>query len=202
LHARTAAFENRDVSVADELAALVRDRFGADGAIPGAGRHMVLLAPTNGGALALTLFDGEEELQAAAAVLDDLEAGIPEFVRGRRTSVRGWEVALDEIAEECRAARVAALDVAPWRVVELVYLVRDEFATEADELEGWRGGIVLVDRQSGETRTITFWASDDALRRSEVRETQLRIRTAAAVGASVARIDRYAVAVDAVPAVA
>jgi hypothetical protein len=86
-------------------------------------------------------------------------------------------------------------------VDELVYLVRDQLATEAEELEGWRGALVLVDRGSGETRTVTFWASDDALCRSEIREAQLRIRVAAETGASVARVDRYAVAVDAVHAV-
>lgn len=200
MHARTATFENRDGRATDQLIGLVRSQLAEADDATAAGRHLLLLAPTNGAALAVSLFPDEGELPASARALDELEARIPESVRGRRTSVRDWEVALDELREGGLAVRVAALDVEPWRVVELVYMVRDQFATEADELDGWRGAVLLVDRGSGQTRTITFWESDDALRRSEIRETQLRIRVAAEMGASIARADRYAVAVDAVPA--
>lgn len=200
MHARVVAFDYRDVRRSDELVGFVRSRVCAGEAVPGAERHMLLLAPTNGGALTLTFFAADEELRAAAAALDALEAEVPEIVRGRRTSARGWEVALEELRDGCLAARIAALDVEPWRVVELVYLVRDQLSTEAEELDGWKGAVVLVDRESGETRTVTFWESDDTLCRSEIRETQLRIRVAAETGASVTRVDRYAVAVDAVPA--
>jgi len=202
LYARVAGFENRDVTMTDELVGRVRSLVGNGGAVPGAGRHMLLLAPANAGALTLTFFGDEVELREADSALDALDAALPEIARGRRTSVRHWEVALDDVRPDCSAARVAALAGAPWRVDELVYLVRDQLATEAEELDGWRGALVLVDRGSGEARTVTFWAGDDALCRSEIREAQLRIRVAAETGASIAKVDRYAVAVDAVHAVA
>ena len=200
MHARIATFENRDVNMADELVELVRSRVASGDAIPGADRHLVLLDPRNGAALGMTFFDTEEDLLAAGAAFEALDAEIPEVVRGRRTSVRTWEVALDELGDGLLAARTGSVAAPSWRVVELVYLVREQIATEAAELDGWRGAILLVDRTSGETRTMTFWESDDALRRSEVREAQLRIRVAAEVDASVTHVDRYAVAVDSVPA--
>jgi hypothetical protein len=202
LHARIATFENRDVRASDQLIGLVRAQIAERDADTAPGRHLLLLAPTKGGALSVSFFRDEDDLRASAPVFDELETRVPESVRGRRTSVRAWEVALDELCEGGLAARMAALDVDPWRVIELVYLVRDQLATEAEELDGWRGAALLVDRESGQTRTITFWESDDALRRSEIRETQLRIRVAAEIGATIARADRYAVAVDAVPAAA
>jgi hypothetical protein len=147
----------------------------------------------------MTFFDTEDDLLAAGPAFEALDAEIPEAVRGRRIAFRSWEVALDELGDGLLAARTGSVDAPSWRVVELVYLVREQIATEAAELDGWRGAVLLVDRASGETRTITFWESDDALRRSEVREAQLRIRVAAEIGASVTRVDRYAVAVDSVP---
>lgn len=199
MQARIATFENRDVSMADELIGLVRSRVASGDAIPGADRHLLLLDPKNGAALGMTFFDTEDDLLAAGPAFEALDAEIPEAVRGRRIAFRSWEVALDELGDGLLAARTGSVDAPSWRVVELVYLVRDQIATEAAELDGWRGAVLLVDRASGETRTITFWESDDALRRSEVREAQLRIRVAAEIGASVTRVDRYAVAVDSVP---
>jgi heme-degrading monooxygenase HmoA len=42
------------------------------------------------------------------------------------------------------------------------------------EVEGFEGVYLLVDRQSGKVLTITLWESEEALRESEQEATQLR----------------------------
>ena len=61
------------------------------------------------------------------------------------------------------------------------------------------GIVALVDYETGQTKTITFWESDDALRRSEIRETQLRCRVVAAGSGSIASVQAYDVALNDVP---
>jgi hypothetical protein len=196
MYARVAAFENRDVSLADELAGRVRSR---SSEISRSLRHVLLLDSRTRSAVGITFFESEDDLEGAERDFDRMGSEIPEVMRGRRTSVRRYEVVLDEPEGEPSAARITSLLSTPYRVRDMLVSVREQILGEASELDGWRGALTLADLDTGETKIVTFWASDDALRRSEIRETQLRGRVAAAGGASIAGIDRYDVAVAAVP---
>jgi hypothetical protein len=196
MYARVATFENRDVSLGDELVGMVRARASE---IPGSLRHMLLLDSRTRSALGITYFASQDDVEAVERDFDRLGAEIPEVMRGRRTSVRSYEVVLDEVEDEAVAARVSSLVSSPYRVRDMLLAVREQILGEASELDGWRGALALADLDSGETKVVTFWASDDALRRSEIRETQLRGRVAAAGGASIPGVDRYDVTVAAVP---
>jgi len=199
MHARVATFENRDVSLADELVGRVHSRFSE---ISRSLRHLLLLDPRSRSAVGITFFENADDLAAAERDFDRLGSEIPEVMRGRRTSVRRFEVVFDGLDGEPSAARVSSLHSTPYRVRDMLQSVREQILGEASELDGWRGALTLADLDSGETRIVTFWASDDALRRSEIRETQLRGRVAAAGGASIAGVDRYDVTVAAVPVAA
>jgi len=96
-------------------------------------------------------------------------------------------------------ARIASLQCAPERLADALYSIREQAHLEEDELQGWNGIVALVDRATGLTKTITFWESDDALRRSEIRETQLRCRVVAAGGGSIAGVHAYDVALNDAP---
>ena len=197
--ARVATFENRDVSRADELVDLVRSRAVTGDVVPELVRHVMLLDPRDRSALEVTFFDSEDGLLAAEPALESLGAEIPETVRGRRTSVSVYEVALDDVNGATGTARVASLRVAPDRLADALHSIREQAHVEEDELDGWKGLVTLVDRTTGLTKTITFWESDDALRRSEIRETQLRCRVVAAGGGSIASVHAYDVALNDVP---
>ena len=197
--ARVATFENRDVTRADELVELVRSRAVTGDVVPELVRHVMLLDPRDRSALEVTFFDSEDGLLAAEPALESLGAEIPETVRGRRTSVSVYEVALDDVNGATGTARVASLQVAPDRLSDALHSIREQAHVEEDELEGWKGLVTLVDRTTGLTKTITFWESDDALRRSEIRETQLRCRVVAAGGGSIASVHAYDVALNDVP---
>jgi len=95
--ARVATFENRDVTRADELVELVRSRAVTGDVVPELVRHVMLLDPRDRSALEVTFFDSEDGLLAAEPALESLGAEIPETVRGRRTSVSVYEVALDDV---------------------------------------------------------------------------------------------------------
>jgi hypothetical protein len=196
MYARVATFENRDVSLADELVGLVRSR---SSEISRSIRHVLLLDSRSRSAVGITFFESDDDLEGAERDFDRIGSEIPEVMRGRRTSVRPYEVVFDEPEGEPSAARVTSLHSTPYRVRDMLLSVREQILGEASELDGWRGALTLADLDTGETKIVTFWASDDALRRSEIRETQLRGRVAAAGGASIARIDRYDVMVAAVP---
>lgn len=199
MFARVATFENRDVTRAEELVELVRSRAAPGDNIPDAVRHVMLLDPRDRSALGVTFFDSEEALRAAEPAFEKLGAEIPETARGRRTSVSVYEVAIDDVNGATGTARVASLRCAPERLADALHSMREQAQVEEDELQGWSGLVALVDRRTGQTKTITFWESDDALRRSEVRETQLRCRVVAAGEGSIARVQAYDVAVNDVP---
>jgi hypothetical protein len=196
MHARVATFENRDVSLSDELVGLVRTR---SSEISRSLRHILFLDSRSRSAVGITFFESEDDLQGAARDFERMGSEIPEVMRGRRTSVRSYEVVFDEPEGEVSAARVTSLRSTPYRIRDMLVSVREQILGEASEVDGWRGAVTLADLDSGETRIVTFWASDDALRRSEIRETQLRGRVAAAGGASILGVDRYDVTVAAVP---
>lgn len=196
MHARVATFENRDVSLSDELVGLVRSR---SPEISRSLRHLLFLDSRSRSAVGITFFESEDDLKGAERDFDRMGNEIPEVMRGRRTSVRSYEVVFDEPEGEPSAARVTSLLSTPYRVRDMLLSVREQIFGEASELDGWRGALTLADLDTGHTKIVTFWASDDALRRSEIRETQLRGRVAAAGGASIAGIDRYDVTVAAVP---
>jgi hypothetical protein len=196
MFARVATFENRDMTRADEL---VRSRAATGDLVPELVRHVMLLDPRDRSALEVTFFDSEDALLAAEPVLEKLGADVPETVSGRRTSVSVYEVALDAVNGATGTARIASLQCAPERLADALYSIREQAHLEEDELQGWNGIVALVDRATGLTKTITFWESDDALRRSEIRETQLRCRVVAAGGGSIAGVHAYDVALNDAP---
>ncbi len=62
------------------------------------------------------------------------------------------------------------------------------------EIDGNRGAILLMDRQTGKTMTITWWESEEAMRASEERANQVRRDTAQSTSANIGNIERFEVA--------
>lgn len=196
MHARIAAFENRDMSRTDELVGLVQDRQSAGTDLPDALGMYMLVDRSRGAALGLSLFESEEAIRAAEPVFERMGDEIPEELRGRRLSVETFEVAIHEVAEGAAAARVSVLTGDPSKVDEGIRTATDEILPELREVEGWKGAIMLVDRTSGSARVITLWESADAMAASEAQANAMRERTAAAAGETIAGVERYEVAMS------
>jgi heme-degrading monooxygenase HmoA len=61
------------------------------------------------------------------------------------------------------------------------------------EMDGNRGAILLMDRQTGKTMTITLWESEEAMRASEEKANPLRADTAQTTSASIGNVERFEV---------
>jgi heme-degrading monooxygenase HmoA len=195
MHARVAAFENRDVSRTDELVALVRDRLSAGGEIPDALGMYMLVDRAAGTALGIGIFESEDAIQAAEPIFERMGDEVPEEVRGKRTSVDIFEVAIHEVADEPAAARISMYSGDPASLDEERHVVAQN-VPDARTLDGWKGMIMLVDRTTGASRVITLWESEDALAASEERAGELREQTAKEAGQQVAGVERYEVAMS------
>lgn len=92
-------------------------------------------------------------------------------------------------------ARVVRYRVPDGRLDEAVEAFRVP-AGLLSELDGNRGGYVLVDDGNSTALTVTFWESRAAMEASEVRATRLRQEAMQSVGGEVQAIDRCGVALD------
>src|SRR4051812_48554781 len=107
MYARVAAFEGRDIDLADELIAKVRDWARQEDAIPGAHGFLMLVNREQGTALGITMFATEQELRNAEPAFEEMAMTIPEEMRGRRISVDIYEVLMLDGGTGARAARVS-----------------------------------------------------------------------------------------------
>ena len=199
MHARIAAFEG-DGSRIDELTGMIRERMSAGEEIPGAKRFLRLIDREGGRSLGITFFDSEEAIRAAEPTFEKMGDEVPEELRGRRTSVEIYEVAIDDIADGARAARMSSLEGSPGGIDKGIAFINEQIRPEAADLTGWRGILTLADRQTGKAKTITFWDGPESLRASEARGDELRAQAAEAMGDTIASVDRYEVALNEVPA--
>jgi heme-degrading monooxygenase HmoA len=195
VYARVASFENRDMSMADQLVGRVRERVRSGGEIPDAKGFLMLIDRRAGTALGISFFESEEAIRKAEPEFERMGQQIPKEMRGKRLSVDTYEVAIQEGGEGARAARVSSLEGPPENIDKAVRVARDTVLPKARQLSGWKGVISLVDRKSGRGKLITLWESEEALRASEEQANKLRQETAESAGEKIKGVDRYEVAV-------
>jgi heme-degrading monooxygenase HmoA len=89
-------------------------------------------------------------------------------------------------------ARLARYAIEPDRLDEAIEGFR-EAGRELAELEGFRGGQVLVDFEGGTLMTLTLWENRAAVDRSEVRAATLRQQALRGVDGEVQSVTCYEV---------
>lgn len=75
-------------------------------------------------------------------------------------------------------ARQSTLQVSPDQIDKGIRNFNEEILPAARQLKGFAGCQLLTDRKRGKVVAITFWETEEALRDSEAKATELR-RTAA-----------------------
>ncbi len=75
-------------------------------------------------------------------------------------------------------ARVTRLQVAPERVAEVNDHYRSTVVPKARDLEGFRGAVALLDRETGNVFSFTLWESEEAMQASEEAANRIRSETA------------------------
>jgi hypothetical protein len=196
MHARVAAFENRDMSRVDELIDIVRDRITSGRDIPDARRTLMLVDRQRGTAMGITLFESEDAIRRAEPTFERMGDEIPEELRGRRTSVETYEVAIDDVGPGAQAARLSTLEGPADKIDAGITMLNEEILPKLGDVTGSRGILVLVDRTAGRTKTITFWDSAESLQASEERANQLRSEAADALQETIAGVERFEVAIS------
>ena len=155
-----------------------------------------------GTALGITFFDSEQAIQEAEPMFERMASEIPEELRGRRTSLGIYEVAIEDVADGAKAARVSSLEGSPEGADDGIRHIEENILPKARDISGWRGIVTLVDRSSGKAKTITFWDGEESLRGSEAMADQLRAEAAEAGGDTITGVERFEVAIHEVPVAA
>src|SRR5438067_10994348 len=171
MHARVAAFENRDPSLTDELISRIRSAIDTGEPPPGATGLLMLVDRERGTSLGISIFESEQAIRDAEPMFQRMGDEYPEEMRGRRTTVEAYEVAISEGGDDAKAARVSLLEGSPDRLDEGTRYAQEEILPQVRQRDGFKGVVSLVDRERGRTKLITPWESDSAPRASEAQAT-------------------------------
>ena len=191
MHARVAAFENRDMSRTDELVRIVRDRQGSGAEIPDALGMYLLVDRGAGTMLGISIFESEDAIRAAEPIFERMGEEVPEELRGKRISVDTYEVPIHEAADGATAARISTFAGDPAKLEEGLRHAVQDVLPDARMIDGWKGIVMLVDRLTGAEKTITLWESQEALEASETAAAQLRMRAAEEAGQRIVSVERF-----------
>jgi heme-degrading monooxygenase HmoA len=89
-------------------------------------------------------------------------------------------------------ARVSSYQSPPEQLTDAaVDYTRANLLPRVFEMEGNRGAIFLMDRETGKTMTITLWDSEEAMRASEEKANQVRGDAAQATSGTIGDIERF-----------
>ena len=92
-------------------------------------------------------------------------------------------------------ARVNTFEGSAERVDEGIRHMEEQILPQVREMDGSKGLIALVDRQTGKTLGITLWESQDKMLASETQAAGIRSASAEAMGTSSPQVERYEVAI-------
>ena len=92
-------------------------------------------------------------------------------------------------------ARVTTVEAPSDKIDDATRHIREQVLPQLQKMDGFRGFVVLSDRQSGKVRAVGFWESEEALRVTEEAVSRMRSGAAEATGGTVASVEQYEVAV-------
>ncbi len=92
-------------------------------------------------------------------------------------------------------ARVTKFTVEPSRIDDASEYYRRTVLPQARELQGFKGGVALVDRDGGNIFSFTLWENEDSMLASEEAGNRLRGQAASDLQFSTPVVERYEVGV-------
>ncbi len=91
-------------------------------------------------------------------------------------------------------ARVNTFEGKADRVDDGIRHVRERVHAQAQRIDGYKGAILLVDRESGKTIGITLWESQEKMLASEEEAARIRNEATEAMQSGKPTVERYEVA--------
>ena len=95
--------------------------------------------------------------------------------------------------------RVSTIQGAPGKVDDVARQAQEQTLPQLQKLEGFKGFVVLGDRQSGKMLGVSFWESEEALRASDEAASSVRSAAAETADGIVAGVEEYEVLVNEAP---
>jgi heme-degrading monooxygenase HmoA len=92
-------------------------------------------------------------------------------------------------------ARVSRYQIPEGRLGEVFSAFREP-VDQLGEMEGHKGGFLLIDRENSTALTLTFWETEAALKASEMATSRMRSDAINALDGDILTIDRCDVALD------
>jgi hypothetical protein len=191
---RVATFEGGNT---EELDRLMQERMSSGEMAPPQGMTGVLILDDKDAKKRkfLAFFDSREALEAAEEGFDRQGDDIPEELRGKRTSVHYYDVAVsDGDIAGAKAARVSLLEGSPDSIDSGLEKTRGDTLPKVRAIDGNVGAIGLADRENGRVSMITLWDSADSMSASAQEADQLRQRTAEMSDQKITTVAMYDVA--------
>lgn len=191
---RVATFEGGDTEKLDRM---LEERMSSGEMTPPEGMSSILILDDKDAKKRkfFAFFDSRESLEAAEAGFDQQGDAIPEELRGKRTTVHYYEVALYEgDVEAAKAARVSLLEGSPESIDAGFDKTSNETVPKVRAISGNVGVIGLADRDNGRVSMITLWDSGDSMRASAQEADQLRERAADMSEQKISNVALYDVA--------
>ena len=96
-------------------------------------------------------------------------------------------------------ARVTTIEGAPDRMDDAKRHTQEQTLPQLQKMDGFKGFVVLGDRQSGKLLGVAFWESEEALRATEQAVSSVRSGAAEASSGTVAGVEQYEVFVYEAP---
>jgi hypothetical protein len=96
-------------------------------------------------------------------------------------------------------ARMGIVEMSPEDFEQGIKIMSTQALPAIRLLHGYRGGLILGDADAGKAVYVTFWETEEDLRRSEAEAGMLRTDTAEALGVGEIPIERYEVRVLELP---
>ena len=96
-------------------------------------------------------------------------------------------------------ARVSTIQGAPGKVDDVARQAQEQTLPQLQKLEGFKGFVVLGDRQGGKMLGVSFWESEEALRASDEAASSVRSAAAETADGIVAGVEEYEVFVNEAP---
>src|SRR3954469_15624932 len=128
--------------------------------------------------------DSGESIERSAQ-REEADCGVQRRQRGAAPRKRGWTV----------YARSTTVQAQTSSIDDGIAHMRDELMPELENLDGYVGISLLADRDSGRCIITAAYETEDAMRASADKATQLRNRAAEKFGGSVDKIEHWEIGV-------
>ena len=178
MHARVVTYQIKPGQIDERIRHAREGRGAAMKQAPGLKSRVILVDPVSHKNMTIALFESKVDMDAVSNNEQNLPAfGRTEHAAGEATR-ESFEVS-EQRGTTGKFARVRTYQVKPGQIDERLRHSRESGIPAGQQAPGWRGVLILVDRDSHQNVTIGFWDSEEEMLASERTEEFAHLQFAA-----------------------